>query len=79
VNPYWSYLLTAVGICGLWLAGKSKAVGWAVGLGAQGLWGAYAVTTHQWGFLASAFAYGFVYSKNYVAWRTAELKEKGYL
>lgn len=69
MNPYWSYLLTAVGVLGLHLAGKKNRWGWAVGLGAQTLWIAYAITTRQWGFLVSAFAYGSVYARNYTAWR----------
>jgi hypothetical protein len=73
VSPYWSYLLTAVGILGLWLAGKKSSGGWAIGLGAQTLWIAYAVATEQWGFIVSAFAYGFVYAKNFRAWRRDEL------
>ncbi|MFB7936666.1 hypothetical protein [Streptomyces sp. NPDC056049] len=71
---YWSYILTAVGVFGLWLAGRKSKFGWAVGLGAQVLWLSYAVTTEQWGFILSAVAYGWVYSKNFLAWRRAELE-----
>jgi hypothetical protein len=46
---YWSYILTAVGILGLWLAGRKSRAGWAVGLGAQSLWIVYAVVSAQWG------------------------------
>lgn len=70
MNPYWAYVLAAVGVFGLYLAGRKSQWGWAVGLGAQGLWLAYAVNTHQWGFLVSSFAYGAVYMKNFRAWRT---------
>lgn len=35
---WWSWLLTAFGVFGLWLAGRGTPWGWAVGLGAQGLW-----------------------------------------
>lgn len=69
MNPYWSYLLTAVGAVGLLLAGRMKRTGWLVGLGAQGLWIAYALSTGQLGFLVSAFLYGSVYARNYLAWR----------
>ena len=69
---YWSYILTAVGVFGLWLAGRKSKYGWAVGLGAQVLWLSYAITTEQWGFILSAVAYGWVYSKNFLAWRRAE-------
>jgi hypothetical protein len=57
---WWSWLLTAVGVLGLYLAGRRSPWGWAVGLGAQGLWLAYAVATTQYGFIASALAYGLV-------------------
>lgn len=66
---WWSWLLTAVGVTGLWLAGSRRSIGWAVGLGAQGLWVAYAISTRQWGFLVSAFAYGTVYGRNLARWR----------
>ena len=68
MNPYWSYLLTAVGVFGLWLAGRKDRRGWMVGVGAQTLWIAYATATQQWGFYISAIAYGWVYIKNARAW-----------
>ena len=72
MNPYWSYLLTAVGVFGLWLAGRKDRRGWMVGVGAQGLWIAYATATQQWGFYISAIAYGWVYIKNARAWKKPE-------
>lgn len=66
---WWSWLLTAVGVTGLYFAGRKRALGWAIGLGAQLLWIAYALSTRQYGFLASAAAYGWVYAKNFRAWR----------
>jgi hypothetical protein len=71
VTPYWSYLLTAVGAVGLLLAGRMKRTGWLVGLGAQGLWIAYALSTQQPGFLISALIYGSVYARNYLTWLRA--------
>lgn len=65
---YWSWILTAVGVFGLWLAGRKNRLGWAVGLGAQVLWVAYALTTDQYGFLVSAGAYGWVYLTNLRKW-----------
>lgn len=72
MNPYWSYLLTAVGVFGLWLAGRKDRRGWMVGIGAQTLWIAYATATQQWGFYISALAYGWVYIKNARAWKKPE-------
>ena len=76
MNPMWSYLLTAVGVFGLWLAGRKSSGGWAVGVGAQALWIAYAVATEQWGFIASALIYGGVYGRNFWLWRKAELEQE---
>lgn len=79
-NWWWSYLLTAIGILGIYMAGKRNKYGWAIGLFAQALWFLYAVTTQQWGFILSAFAYGAVYFKNYAAWtkeKNASRQEEG--
>ena len=69
MNQWWSWLLTAWGITGLILAGRRRAVGWAIGLSAQGAWIAYAIATHQWGFIVSALAYSVVYLRNWLSWR----------
>ena len=71
---WWSWILTAVGVTGLYFAGRRRALGWAIGLGAQLLWIAYALTTRQYGFLVSAGAYGWVYARNFRDWtrRTPE-------
>ena len=61
---FWSYILAAVGILGLWLAGNKNKWGWAIGLGAQVLWIIYAVVTKQYGFIFSSLGYGFVYIRN---------------
>lgn len=74
---WWSILLAAVGVFGLWLAGRKNAWGWAIGAGAQVLWVIYALVSRQYGFLLSAAAYGWVYLMNLAAWR-AEEAEKTY-
>ena len=68
MSPVWSYVLTAIGITGIYLAGRRNLYGWVVGLSAQVLWIAYAVATEQWGFIVSAFAYGSVYANNWRKW-----------
>jgi hypothetical protein len=75
VSAYWSYVLTAVGILGLYLAGRKLWWAWLIGLGAQSLWVAYAVVTKQWGFIVSALAYGWVYARNALRWRAEGLVE----
>lgn len=76
MNQLWSWALAAVGITGLWLAGRNNKLGWAIGLFAQTLWLAYGITTRQWGFIATAFAYGFVYGRNWLRWRRQEQTEE---
>lgn len=69
IPVWWSILLTAAGVTGLWLAGRRSSWGWAIGLAAQALWIAYAIATQQWGFIISALAYGAVYGRNLQRWR----------
>ena len=64
----WSYSLAAVGILGIYLAGRRNLWGWAIGVGAQALWIAYALMTDQFGFIVSAIAYAAVYGRNWVRW-----------
>lgn len=71
----WSFVLAAGGVLGIYLAGKKMKVGWLVGLLMQVLWIVYGVWTHQWGFIISAVAYGFVYAKNWWTWYTEEIAE----
>lgn len=68
----WSLVLAAIGITGLYLAGKKNYWGWAIGIFAQLLWIAYAINTKQYGFLATAVAYAWIYSKNFIQWRKLE-------
>lgn len=75
MNQAWSWILTFVGISGLYLAGRKRWAGWAIGLGAQVLWVAYAVATRQWGFIFSAIAYGSVYALNVRRWRAEKKAE----
>lgn len=72
VNPYWSYVLTAIGVFGLWLVGRKDKRGFAIGIFVQLLWVAYATATQQWGFYVSALAYGWVNVRNLRAWRRDE-------
>lgn len=70
---WWSWILAAVGITGLYLAGKNNATGWAIGFCAQFLWAAYAIVTDQLGFLVTAAAYGWVYYTNWRKWQRRDV------
>ena len=76
MDQLWSYLLAAVGIVGIYIAGKKNYWGWFIGLMAQVLWIAYAIATQQWGFIASALAYGWLYLHNWLKWRTEHRAER---
>jgi hypothetical protein len=70
MNPglIWSIALAAVGILGIYLAGRKNLWGWAIGTGAQVLWIVFALVTQQYGFILSALAYGAVYGRNWYRW-----------
>ena len=72
----WSVALAAIGILGLYLSGSKNKLGWAIGLFAQILWATFAVVTQQYGFILSAFAYGYVYARNYYRWLLDERAER---
>lgn len=74
----WSFVLAAVGIAGIYLAGKKSKWGWGLGLAAQVLWVVFAITTAQYGFILTAVAYGFVYGKNLWQWHREESSKEGH-
>jgi hypothetical protein len=73
---WWSWLLTLIGVTGIYVAGRKNKAGWAIGLGAQLLWIAYALVTKQYGFIASAFVYGYFYANNLRKWWSEEHAER---
>jgi hypothetical protein len=66
---WWSWLLAAVIVLGLYLTQRRIWWGWIVALGAQVLWVIYAMVTEQYGFLVIALAYAVLFWTNYVVWR----------
>jgi hypothetical protein len=68
----WSFLLTIIGVFGLWLVGRKDWRGFVVGICAQVLWATYATATHQWGFYISCIAYGWINLKNLRGWHSSE-------
>lgn len=66
----WSYLLSAIGLFGMWVSG-TRAWGWLIGVLVQPLWVSYALVTHQYGFIISSVAYGTVQYRN---WRKVRVR-----
>lgn len=73
-DAYWSWILTAIGLTGFFLAGKKVWWCWYINIPCQALWLVYAIVTEQYGFIVAALAYTFVFTKNAIAW-TKEHKE----
>ncbi|WNT45143.1 membrane protein [Gordonia phage OlgasClover] len=72
---WWSWLLTSVGMTGIFLTTQKKIAGFAIGLGAQCLWIVYATTTSQYGFIFSAFGYGTINAIGLWKWNRDSKKE----
>jgi len=68
----WSWILAAIGIFGIYFVGKKTVWGWLVLLVNEVIWIAYAISTEQYGFIVSAIAYGIVYVKSFLHWRSDE-------
>jgi hypothetical protein len=69
MNEYWSWLLAILGVSGMYFVGKKTVWGWLVLLANEVIWVIYALITQQYGFIAMAIAYAFVYIKSYLEWR----------
>lgn len=75
MNVWWSYLLAVVSVVALYVAGRKNRWGWAILVGAQGVWITYAIATRQWGFIVSALIHVWVCGRNWLAWSRDETKE----
>jgi len=73
---YWSWILAAIGVTGIFFVGRKTIWGWHILLLNETLWITYAVITKQYGFIFSALAYGIVYVKSYMLWRKEEKANK---
>lgn len=65
---YWSYGLALLGIGQIVLTGRKKRIGWLLGLATSGLWVAYAIIEHQYGFLLSSAVFATIHVRNWLAW-----------
>lgn len=73
----WSWILATIGVAGLFLTTRKLAAGFAIGMGVQVLWVAYAVVTDQYGFIFSASAFFAVNAWGLWQWtRPAKTTEK---
>jgi hypothetical protein len=64
----WSYVLSAIGLLGFWLAGRKVWYAWWINVANQVLWTAYALITDQLGFLLASGVYAYVFTRNAIRW-----------
>ena len=64
--------LGATGALGMWVAGKGRWQGWAIGLAVQPLWAAFFITVKSWTALTVPALYGTVYARNLYTWRRTQ-------
>lgn len=72
MSEYWSWILAAIGVTGIYVVGKKNIWGWLVLCVNECIWIAYALATQQYGFIVMALAYAAVYVKSYIQWRKEE-------
>ena len=72
---YWSYLLAAIGVTGIFFVGKKTIWGWLILCVNEVIWIAYAIATKQYGFIIMALAYTAVYIKSYMGWKSESESE----
>jgi len=66
MSQLWSWAISVLGLSAFWIAGGGKRWGWLVGIGQEVVFVIYSILFRQWGFLASAFIFMFVFGRNYI-------------
>ena len=65
----WSWVLAIVGSTGLFFVGEKRLRGWFILAANEILWCAYAIHTHQYGFIAYSALYLIMYYKAIRNWK----------
>jgi hypothetical protein len=76
IITYLPYLLSAITIYSMLLAGNKKPHAWLVGLVNQFLWLSWIELSQSWGLLPMNIALWIVYSRNYLKWKPDSLKQQ---
>lgn len=66
---WWSFLLSAVAVAGLYLISRKNPAGWGITFFDQLLWTLYSIDTRQYPFLVSTAAYVVVSVRGWLQWR----------
>lgn len=62
------WLLSAITIYSMLLAGNKRRGAWIVGLFNQMLWGVWIILSESWGLIPMNIALWVVYARNYIKW-----------
>jgi hypothetical protein len=65
---WWSWLLTIIGLTGMWIVGNKHRWGFLLNFGNQALWITYALKSKQLGFLPASLLWGALYLRNWLRW-----------
>ena len=71
-----SWALSILGAIGIWLTGRKKWYGFAVGIINECAWVAYSINTKQWGFIFGSAIYIVAYSHGIQNWLTEARKQR---
>lgn len=66
-----TWLMSALTILTLWLAGSKNPWAWRIGLFNQLLWWHFIFATNAWGLAPMSIAIAFVYTRNLILWHRA--------
>ena len=69
IKTYLPYILSAITIYTMFLAGGKKRYTWIVGLVNQALWLWYIISIQAWGLLPMNIALWIVYTRNHLKWK----------
>ena len=75
IIKYLPYLLSALTIYSMLLAGNKRRGAWVIGLVNQLLWLVWIILAQAWGLLPMNLALWIVYARNYLKWSTATAKQ----
>lgn len=67
------WLLSALTLISLYLAGDRNPMGWLVGLINQALWLVWILLTQTWGLLPMNLTLWLVFTRNYFKWRSGDV------
>jgi hypothetical protein len=69
IEQHLPWLLSAITIWTMFLAGDKRRNTWLVGLGNQALWLVWIIAAEAWGLLPMNAALWIVYARNHLKWR----------